>query len=176
MNEFSTDKSSIGQFNLMCNSIWYFHREEYDWHIQKAEGEIDEHLPGSLSVEEWKDLVKDKSLTKPIIRTADHFKWCLPPNYHKSLNNIGYCATYKEKDACTGLEKYDALANCTGLNLGRINETFFRFEKYYSSWTWDPRVNDAYKEHFGSVKKMIRRGYWKYDTKLLDKLIKEELF
>ena len=120
--------------------------------------------------------MKDKSLIKPLIRTADHFKWCLPPNDYKSLNNIGYCVTCKETEVCEDYDEYNALANCTGLNLGRINETFFRFEKYFSSWTWDPMVNYAYKEHFDSVKKMIRRGYWKYNTKLLDKMIKEELF
>ena len=60
MNEFTTYKSAIEQFNLMCNTSGTS-TERSMTGIQKAEGEIVEHLPGSLSVEEWKDLVKDKS-------------------------------------------------------------------------------------------------------------------
>ena len=98
VTEYSTDKFAIGQFNLMCNYAWYFHREEYDWHIQKGEGEIIDGLEGGLPVEEWKDLVKDRSLTEPAVRTADHYKYCSGPKPQKMLNNIAYCVTCKETD------------------------------------------------------------------------------
>ena len=169
-------EAPVSQFGVMCSYAWYFHREEYDWHIQQAEGEVVGGLKGGLPLEELKGLLKDKSLTEPVVRTADHYKYCVEPKDNRLLNHIGYCVTCKETDACKGLEKYDTLANCSALNLGRINETFFRFEKYSSSWMWEPRVSGAYKKHFGSVKKMVERGYWKYDTKLLDGMVKGGLF
>ena len=123
----------------MCSYVWYFHREEYDWHIQKSEGDVVGSLKGGLPLEELKDLLKDKSLTEPAIRPADHFKYCAGPRNNRLLNHISYCVTCKETDACKELESYTTLANCSKLSLGRINETFFRFERYTSSWMWEPR-------------------------------------
>ena len=51
----------------MCRYIWYFHREEYDWYIQQAEGDVVGSLKGGLPLEGLKGLLKDKSLTEPAI-------------------------------------------------------------------------------------------------------------
>ena len=176
MSKIDANGTEVSQFNIMCNYAWYFHREEYDWHLQKAEGSITTQLPGGVSTKEWKNIVKDKSLTVPVTRNAHHFTHSAPQFNQMMLNHISFCSVCKEADACKGLEKYSNRSDCKNLILVKMTETFFRFEDSYSIWTWDEKVGDARTKHFDNVKKMIKRNYWNFSTSVLDKLIENNLF
>ena len=167
---------SFDQFGLMCNYVWYYHRDEYDWHLQRSSVNFNVTPPkGSIPKEKLREITEYTDLTHPFARVAQHFKFSKFTKSQKLFNHITYCLTCSETNSCKNLAKYNTLANCSRINMGTTFDMFFEFEGYMG-WLYDPEINQSYRKHFDNVREMIKRNYWSFNTTILDYMIQIGVF
>eukprot|EP01089_Gocevia_fonbrunei_P003464 TRINITY_DN13439_c0_g1_i2.p1 TRINITY_DN13439_c0_g1~~TRINITY_DN13439_c0_g1_i2.p1 ORF type:complete len:210 (+),score=39.68 TRINITY_DN13439_c0_g1_i2:97-726(+) len=142
--------SSYSQFNFMCNFVWHFHRDEYNWHLQEHLHGWNESLDGQISPQELTALASDPVLTTPKARVSIHapysYKWGNGISSRKDSNVEirhwaveGYCRSRKmEPKMCKSIP-----------NSGPIQKSLFQFE--FSEWLWDDRCKKAHDEHYADV-------------------------
>lgn len=169
-------KMAFDQFGLMCNYVWNYHRDEYDWHLQRSSVNFNVNPPkGSISKEKLREITEYTDLTHPFARVAQHFKYSKFTKSQKLFNHITYCLTCNETNSCKNLGKYNTLANCSRINMGTAFDMFFEFEGYMG-WLYDPEINQSYRKHFDNVREMIKRNYWSFNTTILDYMIQIGVF
>ncbi len=110
MNDFfqSLKQRPYSQFNIMCNYLWYHHRDEYAWHVQDSVT----HLPGRPSLgqvgsKEVAGITEAMLRPKPrvSIHTTYHFnRWGkIYPHLLREILAAGFC--------------YDALATNSSVGI-----------------------------------------------------------
>ena len=142
---------SFSQFNLMCQYIWLFHRNEYEFRFQlQTKG-----MPNVISGREDSKYY-DKTLTteqrKPIARWCAHYKYILRnwknQNAYRNLLRSSICFS-------GGFELCPE--KCTQYNKTSIRREMFEFG--YMKWTWDKRCLAAQEDHYKQIVRYATTDY-----------------
>lgn len=145
------------QFSIMCNYVWYYHRNEYSWHLQMVpdgnwNGES--WVPSQVEPEYYKTDVKPE-MKIPIPRSSIHLRYTItngviydkrepPPDAIEGFISEGLCYsagfTYCPKQ-------------CEKWNETKIHFNLYSFETY--QWFWDQRCLREQKKHYRNVNKLL---------------------
>ena len=178
-------------FTIMCNFMWYFRRDKYDFHFQNFahnRGDWQRRQAGASS--NFSFLTAEN--TKPIVRISTHFSYTsfgipfdLPDGaimvkrgWMKHLRDKydlerirpilinSFChsaqAQCRSPDDCELLTKA-----CLKIDAGadKLQNLLFRFETT-QTWEWDPGVLQAQRDYYNIVKNY---RYWlSYGRRILD--------
>ena len=136
--------TDFSQYNLMCQYIWMYHRDEYTFHLSYQRKENPELKPARESPEYY-----DKELTEeqktPIARVALHYKYVKYVDWKKEATwrylltaSLCYAGGFQ---ICPEM--------CTHFNINGIRPEMFIF--HYLDWTWDARCFAAQKDHYARI-------------------------
>ena len=166
--DFSNQTASGGdcfcQYSIICNYVWYYHRDEYDFHLQMAPNRS---LTGEHRREHQQPLEYLKSIdpkyfipkprvamhTRQLTTDADTLK---DPvfTYLKHCLREGFCHSIWF-DRCP--------ENCQGIEKNSVQLSLYMFER--TDWTWDKRCIVEQRKHYEEVKKMVAYNE-KHDIKM----------
>ena len=152
-SRFSKSAVAYSQFNLMCNYVWYFHKEEYQFFAQFRRAY---RLPRNHSVYTAResDNYYDKHLTEamkfPFPRSSIHFK------YHRG-GVFPYIEGVSEKQVPRIIKEGQCYSGgfmwcpeaCWGLIESSLHKALFMFED--SDWTWDEKCLESQRRHYLNV-------------------------
>ena len=140
----------ISQFNIMCQYIWMFHRQEYDFHFQLQVKET--KLPSSYRVD---TLEMHKNISEeqrwPIARLCNHYKyvdgWKTQEAYRdlfrSSICFVGGFELCPEK--------------CKAYDKTSLRKYMFYFSK--NDWRWDNRCLEVQEEHYRRLARYASDNY-----------------
>ncbi|KAK3607570.1 hypothetical protein CHS0354_011107 [Potamilus streckersoni] len=142
---FST--GTFSQFNVMCQYIWMFHRDEYKFyfHLKSNNSGIwhgEGSSPGRQPYEFYQTNVSDQQkVPKP--RAAIHYR------YHRNWTNPSTLQNVVKAGICFsgGFDLCPDL--CKHLNRSGLQRELYRFE--YNDWSWDQRCLDEQRKHYQLV-------------------------
>ena len=137
-----TKKASyFSQFNLMCQYIWMFHRDEYKFHFSFQAKKLT-HLKHAREDQEYYDKTLTEEEKRPVARVALHYKYIVYANWklektwrYLLLASVCYMGGF---DLCPD--------KCTHFNRSGIRPEMFIFD--YLDWTWDTRCTATQQEHY----------------------------
>ncbi|XP_068753646.1 uncharacterized protein [Montipora capricornis] len=144
-------------YSIMCNYMWYHHRNEYAWHLQY----INTTHPLNASVPDEYFFTEVKPYEKiPHPRTSQHIRHYMfngkfmdyrdPPERFVNDTLIeGLCYSF-EITLCGDL--------CEGYNRTRIHANLFNFENY--DWLWDDRCMEKQIEHYRNVSHLFSTSFF----------------
>ena len=144
-------------YSIMCNYMWYHHRNEYAWHLQYVK--FTHPLKASVPNEYFFTEVKPYEKT-PHPRSSQHIRhYMLNGKYmdykdpsKRFVNDTfveGLCYSF-------GFRLCDDL--CTGYNATRIHANLFNFENY--DWLWDSRCMEKQMEHYRNVSHLFNKNFF----------------
>lgn len=81
----------FSQFNIMCNYLWYHHRDEYAWTLQERVRGWRGNVPGQISAETLDALVKANVSATPVPRVAAHWGYVSPGHTVEEAVTEGLC-------------------------------------------------------------------------------------
>ena len=148
----------ICQFSIMCNYFWYYHRNEYSWHIQMIPNSKDfkaSRLHASMaSMEYYKKEIKPEMM-KPFPRPSIHIRYLL-------LDGIKFEQQEPPHEVIEGFVR-ESLCYTAGIDYcpqsckmyqkDKIHKNLFSFE--FSDWLWDSRCMGEQERHYKRVKDVI---------------------
>ena len=141
----------FSQFNLMCQYLWMYHRNEYDFRFQLQTNKqgplvnrVDPKVVDNMTTEEQRS---------PIARVSLHYKYF--------FNNWKSQTTYRNilrKSVCFagGFELCPNM--CKIYNKSSVRIEMFNFG--HIDWTWDKRCKDAQDRHYKEVAKWNNLQYY----------------
>ncbi|KAL3873294.1 hypothetical protein ACJMK2_036430 [Sinanodonta woodiana] len=132
------------QFNIFCQYIWDFHRDEYKFYFQKQQNGLSIQAGRVDQVYYEKHLTPEQKVPKP--RASIHYRYHPKHTEGSTYNNIiknGICFS-GGFDLCR--EK------CAHLNRSSLHLELFRFE--FTDWSWDTRCIEKQREHYEAVAKI----------------------
>lgn len=148
-------------YSMMCNYVWYHHRNEYAWHLQY----IKPIRPSSATVphEYFFTEVTPQEKT-PYPRSSQHIRHYIldgkfvddndPPDWYVNNTLIeGLCFSFGAR-LCFDL--------CQGYNVSSIHVNLFNFEQH--NWLWDSRCMAKQIEHYNNVSKLFDEKLFYLDS------------
>eukprot|EP00667_Euglena_gracilis_P003800 EG_transcript_3809 len=147
---FQSNKGAYSQFNIMVTFLWYFHRDEYQWHLE-------DRRPGKgpYSVTDFEAIGLQPEHLRPKARVAIHFR------YHGGKRR-GPTGLMREGNCRAG---WLPAHSCTKYNVSSIHRDLFVFE--YHAWTDVADCTAANAEHYAAVhaaKQAARSTPWQPPT------------
>ena len=149
-------------YSMMCNYMWYHHRNEYAWHLQY----VKPTRPSNATVpyEYFTTEVKPEEKI-PHPRSSQHIRHYMLNGKYMDANVPsesfvnetlveGLCYSFGVK-LCRDL--------CKGYNLTRIHVNLFNFENY--DWLWDSRCMEKQIEHYQNVSVLFDKKFFYLDTR-----------
>lgn len=144
-------------YSIMCNYMWYHHRNEYAWHLQYVK--FTHPLKASVPNEYFFTEVKPYEKT-PHPRSSQHIRhYMLNGKYmdykdpsERFVNDTlveGLCYSFGFR-LCGDL--------CTGYKATRIHANLFNFENY--DWLWDSRCIEKQMEHYRNVSLLFNKNFF----------------
>ena len=143
----------FSQFNIMCQYIWMFHRNEYNFHLQFQPWKSQ---PGPLPLAIEDDAYYKREVTPeqttPFPRPTCHFKyvggnWKSPEVYRDILKrSICFAGGF---ELCQDVCKYH--------NSSTVRKQMFYFDNI--DWRWDSRCFEAQRKHYRDVAKYNSHAY-----------------
>ena len=138
------------QYNLMCQYVWMFHRDEYHFRLQFCFGAVRSTSAREDSKYYDKMLTEEQKL--PIARVSAHYKTVLGnwknQNTYRDLLTTSICFS-GGFDLCP--EK------CKKYRKSSLWAELFTFQRIV--WTWDNRCKSAQEEHFKKIAKYASSKY-----------------
>ena len=145
------------QFSIMCNYVWYYHRNEYAWHLQmQPDGNWTgkNWFPSQVPVEYYHKEIKPEEKI-PIPRSSIHLRYTItngvnylskepPPHFIEDFIREGLCYSAGFKYCPTECKKWD---------VDKVHFGLFSFEFY--QWFWDARCMAQQKKHYEIVEKHV---------------------
>ncbi|KAK3578707.1 hypothetical protein CHS0354_008565 [Potamilus streckersoni] len=137
--------SRFAQFNVFCQYIWDFHREEYKFYFQKRQGGLSQAIQAGQVDQAYyeKYFTPEQMVPKP--RASIHYR------YH---NKFTESSTYKNiiKNGICFSGDFDLCPyKCSHLNRSSLHVELFLFE--FNDWSWDKRCIEKQREHYDTVAK-----------------------
>ncbi|KAL3856646.1 hypothetical protein ACJMK2_011374 [Sinanodonta woodiana] len=139
----------IAQFNLMCQYIWMFHKDEYKfyfhlWSYNNGIWQGEDNSPGRQPYEFYlTNVTEEQKVPKP--RAAIHYRYHYSVNWEQSATLIDVLKTgicYSGGfDLCPD--------QCKHLNQTALHKQLYFFE--YNDWSWDKRCLDEQRKHYAKV-------------------------
>ena len=150
-------------YSMMCNFMWYHHRNEYAWHLQYVKP-TQPLLSASVSNEYFQTEVKPEEKI-PHPRSSMHVRHFMLNGRYKDpgtpserfVNDQlleGLCYSFGIK-LCINL--------CERFNITKIHVNLFNFENY--NWLWDSRCLEKQTEHYKNVTKLFDKNYFYLDSR-----------
>lgn len=136
----AADPKTFSQFNIMCNYLWYHHRDEYAWSLQRLTPVLDGNGEGQVSFQEMQQLLSDPQLTRPVPRISIHVGHT--PGGFVGPMLRGFClsgGSTLRPELCSRLP-----------NRTQLQREMFEFE-FDGDWSWDQRCFDSQIEHYKAV-------------------------
>lgn len=135
-------------YSIMCNYVWYHHRDSYAWHLQlepngtwNGDGAIQSMVNASYFENEV--LAKEKL---PIPRSSVHAR------------HLMYEGKYQDgfipPKAVTDRLMKEGLCYSFGFDKTQIQKSLFTFEIY--QWQWDPRCYEMQVRHYSKVHELVK--------------------
>jgi len=148
------------EFSMMCNYIWYHHRDEYEWSIRDYDP-YDENLKtlkrsNTISLKESSKIIELYS--KPEVRIAIDGTHNIPflegkawSEHDRNMKRVNMTKIW-----ANGLCYAGVLDN--GCDKNRAWDILFRFDDHpYRPWSWDSRCIDVQKEYFQNLELSEKR-------------------
>ncbi len=157
-------------YSIMCNYMWYFHRDEYAWHLQVVPGgkwSGEGALPSMVGPSYFQNEVKDNEKV-PIPRSSVHTRHLIydgkyqdavipPPKETNKLLKEGLCYSFGFKLCPKSCSNYDEKA---------IHDSLFAFENY--RWQWDSRCKEKQSIHYQTVHNIMQHEPEQFNLDLKD--------
>ena len=151
----------ICQFSVFCNYVWYFHREEYDFHLQIVpDGKWNgERRRESQQTKDYINAIAPMyKVPKP--RVAIHARHYLENGvYHSGSIDISkepYASHLRrriQEGFCNTIGMDWCPDKCQNFNSSRLQVSLYSFEIY--EWIWDERCFGEQRKHIAQVKGML---------------------
>ncbi len=147
------DKGYCCQFNIMCSYLWWFHRDEYSWHIMETQPHWSGvSPPGQVGSLEEAGITHKMLYPKPSV--AIHLDYH-PKAFRNKKQNVnfllrqGYCTYLYTQINQTS---YLMLPECKSVNVKGYNPNQFMFENL------DWRYHTKHREAFQRCEDRFRRS------------------
>ena len=151
------------QFSMMCNYLWYYHRDEYSWRMQMVpNGNWRINKKERIIAQQVdRDYYHDNKEVKPewmvpIPRSSIHFPYGLDKATGRHLS--GYLSPsvveeiIKEGICYSAGFKY-CPEKCTRFNEKSLHERLYSFE--FWQWLWDKRCMTEQYKHYANVRRLV---------------------
>ena len=153
----------FAQFNIMCQYIWLFYRNEYEFHFQLQDNEI--QLPKSYrkDILDIQNIITEEQM-RPVARLCAHYKYvdewesehAYRDLFRSSICFAGGFGLCPEK--------------CKAYDKTSLRKYMFYFSKL--DWRWDSRCHVVQEEHYSILARyasedysdIIRKGCHEMDT------------
>ena len=145
-------------YSIMCNYMWYFHREEYAWHLQVVPlGKWDGKgaIPSMVDAAYFDNEVLPSEKI-PIPRSSIHVRHFMQKGkYHNAVEApLAYTNKVLKEGFCYSFGMDVCPENCKEFDAMKLQESLFSFENY--RWQWDPRCLTTQVTHYAIVKNFLR--------------------
>ncbi|KAL3873070.1 hypothetical protein ACJMK2_036229 [Sinanodonta woodiana] len=139
--------NGISQFNIICQYLWNFHRDEYKFYfhvISSTPGKWDGKgsVPERESVEFYKTNFTAAQKV-PKTRASIHYR------YHPKWEDFNTYRNIVKKGICYSGGFNICPEKCKDFNRTVLQKELFYFE--FNDWSWDPRCVDEQKKHYAKV-------------------------
>ncbi len=145
--EMSRDPDSYSQFAILCNYVWYFHRDAYKFYAQfRAPGFVwtdKSNPPERQSLQYYKDHVLKDEITYPFPRSSIHFRYrgfFGGKKKSSEIIRIGVCFS-GGYILCPDI--------CKSVDLHSLHKYLFNFED--TIWTWHPKCTQSHTWHYQNI-------------------------
>lgn len=147
----------ICQFSIMCNYVWYYHRDEYSWHVQMIP---DGNWTGESRVESQATLeyMQNEILLNmrlPIPRASIHLRYTITNGVqldHREPDR-GIIEGFVKEGLCYSAGFEYCPEKCKQWNDNNIHYNLYSFE--YAQWFWDSRCKREQEKHYKNVKRLV---------------------
>ena len=136
----------FSQFNMMCQFIWTFHRDEYEFRLQFQRNKRVMLKSASLREDAtyFNNRLTDEQ-TRPFARVAVHYKYIVFANWRLQTT-----WTYLIKESICYAGGFELCPEvCKQYDKNKIRPEMFIFERI--GWTWDKRCLSSQREHYKQV-------------------------
>ena len=141
----------FAQFNLMCQYIWMFHRNEYEFRFQLQTKGMPKVISGREDSKYY-----DKTLTAeqrmPIARCCAHYKYII-----KDWKNQDAYRNLLRSSICFSGGFELCPEKCTQYNKTSVRREMFEFG--HLNWTWDKRCLAAQEDHYKQAARYVNSSY-----------------
>ena len=148
-----TKKHPFAQFNIMCQFIWLFHRDEYVFYLQFQPNQ----KPGVSSATRednayFNNLNLSHNHTHPLARVSLHYKYILEGWKSQEM----YIHLFKASICFMGGFKL-CPSTCKHYSKDSLRKEMFAFD--FLDWTWDSRCMEAQRNHYKELEKYDSPAY-----------------
>ena len=151
----------VCQFSILCNYIWYFHRNDYDFHLEMTPDEKwkgQKRRASQVTLKYLKEIDGEFKVPKP--RVAIHGRHFIENNRYLSgsLDTMkepvhSYLERRLQEGLCFSIGFHQCPERCTAFDSSRIHKSLFSFEMF--EWFWDKRCHEAQRIHYRNVRHLI---------------------
>ena len=136
----------ISQFNIMCQYVWMFHRDEYKFHLQ-LQPTVVPNVSSEYreSPKYYSEMLRTEQIS-PIARPTTHFKYVA--GGWKNQNT--YTRLFKSSVCFAGGFEV-CPEKCKTYKKDTLRKEMFYFD--YMDWSWDKRCLAAQLEHYKTIAK-----------------------
>ena len=141
-NPLAPEVDCFCQYRIICNYVWYYHRDEYDFHLQKATNESwmgDHRLESQQSLEYFKNIDAKYFIPKPRIAiSARHYmKNDSLGSLHAGVSNSPYFTDLHRQlreRMCHSVLFDRCPEKCADIEKNSVQLSLCSFEMIDSSW------------------------------------------
>eukprot|EP00112_Aurelia_sp_Birch-Aquarium-sp1_P025123 Seg821.4 transcript_id=Seg821.4/GoldUCD/mRNA.D3Y31 product="hypothetical protein" protein_id=Seg821.4/GoldUCD/D3Y31 len=151
------EKDCICQFSIMCNYIWWNHRDEYSWHLQmwpNGSWNGQNWVPSQVPVDYYFHDIKPE-MKVPIPRSSIHLRYRMVQGEYinRQVPEISVQDDFIREGLCYSAGVDYCPEKCRKWSLKGLHRNLFSFED--AEWFWDERCLSQQKKHYENVKKMV---------------------
>ena len=160
-NEAIPGGDCVCQYSIICNYLWYHHRDEYDFHLQMTPNinwTGDHRRESQQSLEYFRSIDAKHLIPKP--RVSMHGRHYMEGRRYVTLfedmlrEPFRSQLKYRLKEGlCHSILLDRCPEKCQGIHKNSLQLSLYSFEMI--DWTWDTRCLDEQRKHYEDVKKLI---------------------
>ena len=151
----------VCQYSIICNYLWYHHRDEYDFHLQMAPNGNwtgDHRRESQQSFEYFKNIDPKYLIPKP--RVAIHAQHYMENGvFFDTREDMTKGPRFKhlkrriQEGLCHSIWFDLCPMNCIHIERNSLQLSLFSFELF--DWTWDTRCLEEQRKHYENVKELM---------------------
>ena len=151
----------VCQYSIICNYVWYYHRDEYDFHLQMVPhlNWTGDHRRKSQQTFQYFMSIDPKYLI-PKPRISIHARHYMENGIYVSINfdlaKDPYFTHLKQRvreGLCHSIWFDRCPEKCEDIKKNSVQLSIYSFERF--NWAWDNRCLEEQKRHYENVKKLI---------------------
>ena len=153
------------QFSVICNYVWYFHRDEYDFHLQMTpddtwNGENRRHTQQTTAY--IQDIGPAFKIPKP--RIAIHARHYKENGKYMSSSTIDttkepYASQLErrvQEGVCFAIGFDRCPSKCYSFDADSLQVSLYSFE--FFDWLWDQRCLEEQRKHYVHVRALVNHN------------------